>query len=247
MRDVAWKMLMPLRLARIARAERDGVAAEVLAAYDQSVERLAAMGADIVDVTLPRSFRDYGSTSGRIMAAEAYALLSHIFDNNELPIDEAVRPRVRGGAAISSHEYLEVLAERENLKLEFAAATAHVDALLAPVTMTPAIPLETVDQNATPAFYTRWVQHQSICADWPCPTGLPRPVCRCRCRSSAPAGTRRWPCASAGPGRTQPTGTSVFHRWSSERAARSELKGHARWDMRQDGFNDLAALVDALH
>ena len=96
----------------------------MLAAYDQSVERLAAMGADIVDVTLPRSFRDYGSTSGRIMAAEAYALLSRIFDNNELPIDEAVRPRVRGGAAISSHEYLEVLAERENLKLRIAAATA---------------------------------------------------------------------------------------------------------------------------
>ena len=105
------------------------------------------MGADIVDLTLPRSFRDYGSTSGRIMAAEAYALLSHIVDNNELPIDEAVRPRVRGGAAISSREYLEVLAEREQLKLEFAAATAHVDALLAPVTMTPAIPLDTVDQN----------------------------------------------------------------------------------------------------
>ena len=177
MRDVAWKMLMPLRLARIARAERDGVAAEVLAAYDQSVERLAAMGADIVDVTLPRSFRDYGSTSGRIMAAEAYALLSHIVDNNELPIDEAVRPRVRGGAAISSREYLEVLAERENLKLEFAAATAHVDALLAPVTMTPAIPLETVDQNTTPAFYTRWVNFLDLCGlavpNGFTPSGLP--------------------------------------------------------------------------
>ena len=74
------------------------------------------MGAEIVDVTLPRSFRDYGSTSGRIMAAEAYALLSHIVDNNELPIDEAVRPRVRGGAAISSREYLEVLAERERIE-----------------------------------------------------------------------------------------------------------------------------------
>ena len=109
------------------------------------------MGADIVDLTLPRSFRDYGSASGRIMAAEAYALLSHIVDNNELPIDEAVRPRIRAGAAISSREYLEVLAERERLKLEFAAATAHVDALLAPVTMTPAIPLATVDQSTTPA------------------------------------------------------------------------------------------------
>ena len=152
-----------LRLGRMATAERDGVAADVLVAYDRSIDQLAGMGADIVDLTLPRSFRDYGSTSGRIMAAEAYALLSHIVDNNELPIDEAVRPRVRGGAAISSREYLELLAERERLKLEFAAATVHVDALLAPVTMTPAIPIATVDQNTTPAFFTRWVNFLDLC------------------------------------------------------------------------------------
>ena len=65
----------------------------------------------------------------------------------------------------------------------------------------------------------------SICADWPCLTGLPRPVCRCRCRSSAPAGTRRWPCASAGPGRKQPTGTSVFHRWSSRAGSAIRIEG----------------------
>jgi aspartyl-tRNA(Asn)/glutamyl-tRNA(Gln) amidotransferase subunit A len=152
-----------LRLARIPAAERDGVAAEILSAYDRSVEQLANMGADIIELTLPRSFRDYGSTSGRIMAAEAYALLNHIVDNNEQPVDDAVRPRVRGGAAISSREYLEVLAERERLKVEFAAATAAVDALLAPVTMTPAIPIATVDQNTTPAFFTRWVNFLDLC------------------------------------------------------------------------------------
>jgi aspartyl-tRNA(Asn)/glutamyl-tRNA(Gln) amidotransferase subunit A len=152
-----------LRLARMPAAERDGVAADVLAAYDRSVEQLAEMGADIVDLTLPQSFRAYGSTSGRIMAAEAYALLSHIVDNNELPIDEAVRPRIRGGAAISSREYLEVLAERERLKAEFASATAHVDALLLPVTITPAVPIATIDQNTTPAFLTRWVNFLDLC------------------------------------------------------------------------------------
>jgi aspartyl-tRNA(Asn)/glutamyl-tRNA(Gln) amidotransferase subunit A len=152
-----------LRLARVASAERDGVASEVLAAYDCSVEQLAGMGADIVDLTLPRSFRDYGSSSGRIMAAEAYALLSHIVDNNDQPVDEAVRPRIRAGVAISSREYLEILAERDRLKLEYAAATAEVDALLSPVTMTPAIPLDIVDQNTTPAFFTRWVNFLDLC------------------------------------------------------------------------------------
>ena len=174
-----------LRLARMSAAERTDVAPEVLAAYDRSVDQLASMGADIVDLALPRSFRDYGGASGRIMSAEAYALLSRIVDNNDLPIDEAVRPRVRAGAAISSREYLEVLAERERLKGEFAAATGHIDALLAPVTMTPAIPLDTVDQTTTPAFFTRWVNFLDLCAlavpNGLTPSGLPlslQIVCR---------------------------------------------------------------------
>src|SRR5215467_11042048 len=54
-----------LRLARIAPGERDGVADDVLTAYDHSVEQLAEMGAEIVDLTLPRRFRDYpGSAMG---------------------------------------------------------------------------------------------------------------------------------------------------------------------------------------
>ena len=125
--------------------------------------QLAGLGAEIVDLSLPRSFRDYGSASGRIMAAEAYALLSDIVDNNELPLDEAVRPRVRAGAAISSREYLQMLAERERLKAEFAEATAQVDAVLAPVTLTPALPLAAVDQNTTPAFFTRWGNFLDLC------------------------------------------------------------------------------------
>src|SRR5262245_20283392 len=50
----------------------------------------------IVDLTLPRKFNDYpGNTMGRILSAEAYALLSDVVDNDEQPIDDAVRSRVR--------------------------------------------------------------------------------------------------------------------------------------------------------
>ncbi|HKD57565.1 MAG TPA: amidase [Hyphomicrobiaceae bacterium] len=152
-----------LRLARMPAGERTGVTEEVLAAYDRSLDQLAGLGADIVELTLPRSFHDYGSASGRIMAAEAYALLSPIVDDDALPVDAAVRPRIRAGASISSRDYLEALAERERLKREFAAATEHVDALLAPVTVTSAIPLAEVDQKTTPAFFTRWVNFLDLC------------------------------------------------------------------------------------
>ena len=153
-----------LRLARMPASERAGVDAEVLAAYDRSLETLAGLGAQIVDLSLPRGFRDYGASSGRIMSAEAYALLSDIVDNNALPLDAAVRPRIRAGAAISSREYLQALAERERLKAEFGEAIAQVDAVLAPVTLTPALRLEAVDQNTTPAVFTRWGNFLDLCA-----------------------------------------------------------------------------------
>ena len=152
-----------LRLARMPAAERAGVDGELLAAYDRSLDVLADMGAEIVELSLPRSFRDYGSSSGRIMSAEAYALLASIVDNNELALDEAVRPRIRAGAAISAREYLETLAERERLKAEFAKATAELDAVLTPVTLTPALPLEAVDQSTTPAVFTRWGNFLDLC------------------------------------------------------------------------------------
>ncbi len=97
------------------------------------------------------------------MSAEAYALLSHIVDNNELPIDEAIRPRVRAGATISSHEYLTVLAERERLKQEFARGIEGIDAILCPPALTAAIPVAEVDQSTTPAFLTRWVNFLDLC------------------------------------------------------------------------------------
>ena len=103
-------------------AERGGVEGEVLAAYDRSVAVLADLGADVVDLRLPRGFRDLGALNGHIMSAEAYALLGDIVDDTELPVDEAVRPRIRAGAATSARDYLRALAERERLKAEFAAA-----------------------------------------------------------------------------------------------------------------------------
>jgi aspartyl-tRNA(Asn)/glutamyl-tRNA(Gln) amidotransferase subunit A len=152
-----------LRLARLPASERAGIDAEVLTAYDDTLQQLAGMGADIGDLSLSRSFRDYGSASGCIMSAEAYALLSGIVDNNALRLDEAVRPRIRAGAAISARDYLETLAERERLKAEFAEAMAPFDAVLTPVALTPALALEAVDQRSTPAVFTRWVNFLDLC------------------------------------------------------------------------------------
>ena len=87
-----------LRLARLPAHERDGIDSEVLAAYDRSVDALAELGAEIVDVSLPARFAELGAINGRIMSAEAYAALAELVDDNAKPLDEDVRPRVRAGA-----------------------------------------------------------------------------------------------------------------------------------------------------
>jgi len=152
-----------LRLARLPeRAEFD---AEVLAAYDRSLKELSAMGAEIVDLPSGgKTLRESGDLVGKIISAECYPHLAELVDDDTLPLDEAVRMRVRAGASISSRQYRDILAERERAKREFAARIEGVDAVLTPSAMTPAIPVASVDQSTTPALSTRWVNFLDLCA-----------------------------------------------------------------------------------
>jgi aspartyl-tRNA(Asn)/glutamyl-tRNA(Gln) amidotransferase subunit A len=153
-----------LRLARLPVHERGGIHAEVLVAYDRSVDALATLGAEIVDVALPARFAELGAINGRIMSAEAYAALAELVDDNAQPLDQDVRPRVRAGATISSRDYLVALAERERMKASFSAAVEGIDALLTPTAVTPAPAVAAIDQNTTPAVFTRWVNFLDLCA-----------------------------------------------------------------------------------
>ena len=154
-----------LRLARLPDGERHEFDAEVLAAYDLTLDKLAAMGAEIVE--LPKggnSLRESGDLVGRIISAEIYPRLAALVDNDSLPLDQAVRARVRAGATISARQYQDVLAERETAKRAFAARIEGIDAVLTPTTMTPTIALDEVDQTTTPALSTRWVNFLDLCA-----------------------------------------------------------------------------------
>jgi aspartyl-tRNA(Asn)/glutamyl-tRNA(Gln) amidotransferase subunit A len=153
-----------LRLARMPDAERNGVAAEVLAAYDAALDALARLGAELVNVELPRRFADFTDLTGRIIGAEGYFLVGHLVDDMTLPVDDAVRPRIASGRSVSARDYLRALSERDAAKREFAAALADVDALLTPTTQTAAIPVDQVDQASTPAHFTRFVNALELCA-----------------------------------------------------------------------------------
>jgi aspartyl-tRNA(Asn)/glutamyl-tRNA(Gln) amidotransferase subunit A len=153
-----------MRLARMPEQERGVLAADVLAAYEESLDVLAGLGAEIVSIELPLGFADAGALNGRIMSAEAYAILGDVVDDASLPLDEDVRPRIRAGRDISARAYLTALSEREEHKRAFAAAFADFDALLTPTTPMTAVPLDAVDQSKTPAHFTRFANLLDLCA-----------------------------------------------------------------------------------
>ncbi len=152
-----------LRLAIMPEAERAGCDAEVLAAYDASAKKLASLGAEIVGVALPHRFSDYAAGTGRIIGAEGYRFVGHLVDDESLPVDPHVRPRIQVGRGMSARDYLMTLAAREADRRAFVAALEGVDGLLTPTVQTAAIPIAKVDQSGTAAFFTRAGNYLGLC------------------------------------------------------------------------------------
>ena len=152
-----------LRLGVMPDTERKDVAAEVLAAYDASVQALERLGARIVRPPLPRGFRDYGAATGRIIAAEGYRFVGELVDDLSLPVDPHIRPRIQPGRTISARDYQVTLAERAEHQREFLQALAETDALLTPTAQTAAIPIDRVDQSTTAAYFTRAGNYLGLC------------------------------------------------------------------------------------
>ena len=153
-----------MRLARMPDHERDGVDDDVLAAYDASLATLSDLGASIVDVELPRRFVPMGDLVGKIIAAEGYTWVGKYIDDDSLPVDDDIRPRIRPGRNMRAQEYIEAQRERAAVKREFDTALTGVDALLTPAARTAAPVVADIDQSTTAAIFTRPVNLIDYCA-----------------------------------------------------------------------------------
>lgn len=154
-----------LRLARMPASEREGIAADVLDAYDGSLGLYAKLGAEIVDMPLPFRFADLVKASA-ITQAEAYFFNGTLAEDPGAPVGDAVRARILDGAKLSAQEYLATNQLRHDLKRELARAfiSAGADALLTPTTATAAIPVDDVDETVMPSHFTRFGNLLDLCA-----------------------------------------------------------------------------------
>ena len=153
-----------MRIARMPEHERDGVDDEVLAAYDATLATLADLGATVVDVDLPHRFVPMGDLVGKIIAAEGHTWVGEYVDDDSLPVDDDIRPRIRPGRDMPAREYIEVQRERAAITRKFDAALAGIDALLTPATCTAAPIVADIDQGTTAAIFTRPINLIDYCA-----------------------------------------------------------------------------------
>jgi aspartyl-tRNA(Asn)/glutamyl-tRNA(Gln) amidotransferase subunit A len=154
-----------LRLGIIGDAEREGVDAEVLAAYDDACKTLEGQGAQLAEVRLPASFPNYLEQTGQIIASEGYSVHRDWIDDDAIPFDSHVRARVRVGKDITAADYVLVLKRRRAVQREIDAVLQDFAALLTPTTPIPAAPLREIDEAKTPlSRFTRAVNYLDRCA-----------------------------------------------------------------------------------
>lgn len=154
-----------LRLATLPQAELGEVADEVMSAFEAALGILRGLGVRIDTLRLPASFSALADLTGKVIAAEGYALHRQWIERDDLPFDRDVRDRLRTGRAILAADYIGVMTERRRLRHEAARLLRDFDALVLPTTPLAPVPLDEVDQSQAPmSRLTRPINLLDCCA-----------------------------------------------------------------------------------
>ena len=154
-----------LRLAVPPLEQLGEIDAEVAAAYEGALDVMRGLGMRIDTLPLPLAIAPLADLTGKIIAAEGYALNREWIDRDDLPFDTDVRSRLRAGKALSAADYIDLMALRRRLRQQVAESLRDFDALVLPTIPIPASPLDTIDQNQAPmSRLTRPVNLLDLCA-----------------------------------------------------------------------------------
>jgi aspartyl-tRNA(Asn)/glutamyl-tRNA(Gln) amidotransferase subunit A len=154
-----------LRLGVLPQHELGEVDPEVARAFAAALDVFRALGARTGELALPGSYKRFADLTGKLIAAEGYALHREWIGRDDLPFDREVRDRIRWAQALSADDYADILAQREQYRRAMARCWGNFDALLIPATPLPAIPLGEVDQSKSPmSLLTRPVNLLGLCA-----------------------------------------------------------------------------------
>lgn len=153
-----------LRLASLGQREREAVDAVVLDRYDAALDELRGLGAMVEPFDPPRPFEDVLAPTFVIVTAEGFHHHGEVFSSPAALVNDDVRARLLPGRDITASQYVAATLQRARDQEEFATGFARFDAFVTPTVATPPIPIDTVDEDATPARFTRAVNYLAQCA-----------------------------------------------------------------------------------
>ncbi|OAB52893.1 amidase [Pseudomonas thivervalensis] len=154
-----------LRIWVLPQTERVHIAPGVLAAYDQGLEQLAALGMHLVEQPLPTSLEQCMRVAGGLMSAEGYASLGSLFERDDLRFDPHVQRRVLSGRAIDAAAYIHLHNQRRVARQAMDEAMSNVDACAFPTNAIGSVPLSQVDEYGTPlALLGRFANLLNLCS-----------------------------------------------------------------------------------
>ncbi len=162
-KDSAHKLLQGLRIGRIAPHELKDVQAEIVKAYEETLEFLKSAGAHITTLELPCAIADLAPMAVNIMVTEGAAAYGALANDLTKPMDSGIRPRLQAGAKLLATDYIAALENQTLLKKQFANAFGHIDIFATPTGLTTAVPLTEVNPSAPPVHFTRILNVLDMC------------------------------------------------------------------------------------
>ena len=130
-----------LRLAFAETTFFDDVDPEIERAVREAGRVLAHLGARVESIAFPEAAEAVKlNPRGLVIAAEAYAVNREFLEKRFDEMDPVVRERMKLGKDVSGPDYFQTTRRWSALRREARRTLAHVDALLVPTTMIPAVP-----------------------------------------------------------------------------------------------------------
>ena len=129
-----------------------------------AAERFRDLGAVVSERPIPLDFDELTLRNGRMIAAEAYRVHRDYVEDAKVPLGAAVRARILSGKGISAADYIAAREDQRHAAQLFARWMEDAEALLTPSVPYAAIPVAEVDENLTPALFTRAGNYVGACA-----------------------------------------------------------------------------------
>ncbi|MEO6959297.1 MAG: amidase [Burkholderiaceae bacterium] len=140
------------------------VAQEIQNATDEAVRVLESLGARIDRVQVPWNFAELFQHWSVIAAAEAYHVHAGYIEDPTLAFDPWVQKRIVKGKSVDANTYLAAMENRRQTIARFIDWMHKFDVLLTPTLPAVACPVEDVDEETSPAVFTRTVNYLDTCA-----------------------------------------------------------------------------------